>query len=92
MYDSGGHLTTATDQAGGVRHYTYNARGLPITLADERGKLWTAAYDTDWNLASITNPEGAVTAIGRNSSGHVTAVARAFGTAFERVTSVGYDS
>jgi RHS repeat-associated protein len=62
-WNSGIHRPlTATDAAGQVTTYTYNAAGQPTTVSNPLGQTTTYAYNATGDLLSIVNADGKVAA------------------------------
>jgi RHS repeat-associated protein len=75
-YDTSGNRISeiATDVSTGAarsRSWTYNDQGLPATMTDVKGGVWSYAYDAAGNLASETNPLGHVTSHVYDAAGRV---------------------
>lgn len=55
---------------GSARSYTYNDRGLCISVTDENAAVWTTTYDDYGNILTLTDPEGRTTTMAYNTAGH----------------------
>lgn len=80
-YDQGtngiGRLTSVTD-AGGVRTFSYDARGNLSQQSTTAGGFTTTigyAYNLDGRLTQVTYPSGKIASYTRNSLGQITAIA-----------------
>lgn len=57
QYDAKGNLTLQTNPDGTSQAFTYDARGLRLTMRDERANVTTNAYDDYGRLISVTDPK-----------------------------------
>lgn len=53
-----GMVKTETNPSGGVKTYTFNEAGQPLTITDANGGVTTYTYDADGNKLSETDPLG----------------------------------
>jgi len=99
-YDGNGNLTSATDPAGNVVSYAYDALGDPISVTDPQltGQsapgVWSYTYDSDGEQLSSTSPTGGQTQDTYDNFGDVATstqdIRSSAGTAYD-TTSYTYD-
>ncbi|WP_434114258.1 RHS repeat-associated core domain-containing protein [Methylocaldum sp. GT1TLB] len=56
--NSGGKISTVTDNGGRTLTFTYNENGLIHTMTDPAGGVYSYTYDADRNLTGVTYPDG----------------------------------
>lgn len=92
VYDTAGNLVERTDRDASdiprTQRWTFNANGQPTSGTDATGAITRFAYDTQGNLASVTNVLGHVERYESNVHGRVTRSTDANGV----VTTYVYDS
>ncbi len=69
---TGALITSLTDPAGTITHFSHDAAGDLTSVTDPLGRVTTYAYDSSDRLASRTDPDGGVLALAYDSSGRVT--------------------
>ena len=57
-WDKPHRKVSVTDTRGGIKHYHYNNKGLPIYFRDQEGGEFLSAYDAHGNLTAETDPLG----------------------------------
>lgn len=72
VYDNWGNRIEVVDAAGNVDRYAYNAKGLPTTLTNALGSIWTRSYDNLGRFIAVQNPLGNTAQYQYNSADQVT--------------------
>jgi len=73
-YDADDRVASVTLAPGQWVTYTYDARDLPVQIADWRGGATSFAYLDDGRLASITRPNGTITNYGYDAARRVVSI------------------
>ncbi|PZP64886.1 MAG: hypothetical protein DI604_25960, partial [Delftia acidovorans] len=92
QYDAKGNLTLQTNPDGTSQAFTYDARGLRLTMRDERANVTTNAYDDYGRLISVTDPKGAMTSYTRDAAGNPSVTVRGNGTPEQQIELAFFDS
>ena len=89
VYDHERLLTQVEDPVGLAlqSNYTYDSRGVPLTLTNPAGETTTLAYDSRGSLIRLSDPLENLTQLENDAQGHPTRVVDAAGT----VTLATYD-
>ena len=68
-YDSGGRLSSITDNAGNVTQITHDADGNPTAIVAPFGQTTQLAVDNNGFMSSITDPAGATIQLANSPTG-----------------------
>ena len=80
QYNSIGNRTQTTDPLGRVFDYAYAPNGIDLTSVSTGGQtLFSASYDANHNITSLTDASGATTGFTYNSRGQVTSTTNPLG-------------
>lgn len=90
VFNPEGFQTAVIDSNGNTT--TYDARGLRLTMRDERANVTTNAYDDYGRLISVTDPKGTVTSYTRDAAGNPSVTVRGNGTPEQQIELAFFDS
>ncbi len=89
--DSRGNLTRLVLPNGGAMTFTYNARGLPLTVTDPLGRVTRCAYNSLGQLIQTIDPAGQVRTYTWDAMGRLTSAAD-YPARYARITRMSYDA
>ncbi len=87
-YDAKGNVVAMVDSAGQTWKYTYNERGLPLTLTNPTNGVTTYTYNADLTLASMKDSDTGETRYGYDALKRVNAITDAAG----QIVNLSYDA